>query len=50
MPTAKLVVDNFVYDVPRGSRRRLLKSFWISVGEDKPLQHTQVLLSDCQNY
>jgi hypothetical protein len=46
----RLVVDGLEYEsVPLGGRR-IPKTFWISVGEDKAFQHTQVTLSGCRNF
>jgi hypothetical protein len=50
LPKSVLVVDALEYDTARVGRRRMLKSFWISVGEEKAMQHTQVFMSGCQNY
>ena len=45
-----LLLDSFEYsDVPVGGRR-MLRSFWISVGDARALQHTQVNVMNCQNF
>lgn len=50
LPKQDLVLDMFEYDPKPLNGRPTLKSFWISVGEDKPFQHTHVELQNCQNY
>ena len=49
-PTSTIVVDTIEYAEVKLSGKRMIKSFWISVGDDKTLQHTQVELSACQNF
>ena len=50
--TGKLVirVDSLTYRDSRLNGRPELASFWISVGDTTPLQHTEVQLSNCANY
>jgi hypothetical protein len=50
MPGARVVVDGLEYSNARVGGRRMLKSFWISVGDETPFRHTQVMVSECQNY
>lgn len=50
LPKETLVIEDIKYsDVPVGGRR-MIQSFWIAVGEDQALRHTQVSLYNCQNY
>lgn len=46
----QIVLDEFEFGPTPVGGRRLPKSFWISAGEDKAIQHTQIFLSDCQNF
>ena len=43
-------LDAIEYSDERLNGRPTLKTFWISIGEGTPLQHTQVNLSECKNY
>ncbi len=47
---SKILINELEFDSLRLGSRPLLKSFWISVGEKKLLQHSHVVLSSCQNY
>lgn len=46
LPTTQFSVDDIVYDF--SGTRPMLKSFWIEVGNEKPLRHSQVILRDCR--
>jgi hypothetical protein len=43
----QIIADQFEWDQTRIGGRRLLKSFWISAGEQSPIQHSVVRFSDC---
>jgi hypothetical protein len=40
------VIDDIVYDT--SGAKPLLKSFWIEVGAEKPLRHSQAFFRDCR--
>jgi hypothetical protein len=46
----RVVVDQIEYDPVAVGGRHLIKSLWISVGDDDVRQHTFVAFSDCQNF
>lgn len=47
---AILLLDAFEYSGTPVGGRRMLKSFWISVGDARALQHTRVEVVNCQNF
>lgn len=49
-PASHVVLDQFEYETSRLNGRRMIKSFWISAGEEAVHPHTQVFLSSCQNF
>lgn len=48
MASYHLILDEIEYADVKISGRRQIKSFWISVGAEQPLKHTQVVLNNCQ--
>ena len=48
--TTVLLIDGFEYSAAPVGGRRLLKSFWISLGDSRALPHTQVFLSSCRPF
>ena len=45
-----ILLDEFQYGDRRLNGRRMPSAVWISAGEEKPLPHTQIFLSDCQTF
>ncbi|MBX3022858.1 MAG: hypothetical protein KF799_14380 [Bdellovibrionales bacterium] len=46
----QIVLDDFVWDSNRIDSRRLPRSLWIAVGEERPIQHSQLKFSECREY
>lgn len=47
---ADFVVDTIEWSDTYVGARRMPHSLWISVGEDKPVQHSQLVFSDCREF
>jgi hypothetical protein len=46
LPSTQFVIEEIDYDM--SGPRPLLKSFWISIGAEKPLRHSQAVFRDCR--
>lgn len=46
----EIVVDEFVWDSIPTQGRLMPRSMWVSVGDQKPLQHSQLEFSECREW